>query len=194
MGEPPRDGDQRELVEQFIANWTALGGEAEIAVSARAAEKIVAFLGNPAGRTVVRWNDPLLEELALDEHLKRLGAEVYVWKAGADRDRIVEIAERADLGITAAHFAAAEPGTVVLLSGGDTARSVSLLPPAHLAVVPVSRLVPGLAEVMRELGRHRLPSSVNLITGPSRTADIENDLTVGVHGPGRVGVLFLEDR
>jgi L-lactate dehydrogenase complex protein LldG len=177
-----------------VENWRVLGGEAEVIAGAQAADKAAEILAGLEGRRVVRWNDPLLEELGLDEALRRVGASVYVWRAGAPREEALKAGEQADLGITGVHWAVAEPGTVVLLSGGDSPRSVSLLPPAYLAIVPLSRLVPSLTYVMREVSRRGLPSSLNFITGPSRTADIENDLSIGVHGPGKVYALVLEDR
>ncbi|HHY66730.1 MAG TPA: LUD domain-containing protein [Alicyclobacillus sp.] len=142
----------------------------------------------------MRWNDPLLDELGLDPALQAAGISVYVWRAGANRDEAIREVDRADLGVTTVHWVAAEPGSLALLSGGDTPRAVSLLPPAHLAVVPASRVVPGLTAIMREAALRGLSASLNFITGPSRTADIEMELTVGVHGPGRVYALLVEDR
>ncbi|MDI3257601.1 MAG: lactate utilization protein C [Kyrpidia sp.] len=188
------EGGPGKALELFLANWRALGGEADVVSADRAAARAAEILGEWKGQRVVRWNDPLLDETGVDRALKDAGASVYVWRTGVNREEAIREAQRADLGITTVHWAAAEPGTVVLLSGGDTPRSVSLLPPAYLALVPASRVVPRLTRVMREAVERGLSSSLNFITGPSRTADIENDLTIGVHGPGRVYALVLEDR
>ena len=99
----------------------------------------------------------------------------------------------ADAGITSADYALADTGTLVLFSGAEESRLVSLLPPKHIAVVPVSRLVDSLDDL---LARVPLPadstSSMILITGPSRTADIEQILVRGVHGPGEITVVLVD--
>ena len=105
--------------------------------------------------------------------------------------RIAQACVEADFGITSADYALAETGTLVMISGAEESRLVSLLPPAHIAVVPVSRLLENLDELL-----HRVPqpadgtSSMVLITGPSRTADIEQILVRGVHGPGEITVCW----
>ena len=100
----------------------------------------------------------------------------------------------ADIGITSADYALADTGSLVMISGAEESRLVSLLPPAHIAVVPVSRLLENLDELLL-----RIPtpadrtSSLVLITGPSRTADIEQILVRGVHGPGEITVILVDD-
>jgi L-lactate dehydrogenase complex protein LldG len=97
------------------------------------------------------------------------------------------------VGITGAFCAIAETGTLMTVSGRETPATVSLLPETHIAVVRKSRIVRGMEEAWQlardELGR--LPRSVNFISGPSRTADIEQTVTVGAHGPYRVHVIVV---
>ena len=97
------------------------------------------------------------------------------------------------IGITGAFCAIAETGTLMTLSGRDTPAAVSLLPETHVAVVMKSRIVRGMEEAWQlartELGR--LPRSVNFISGPSRTADIEQTVTLGAHGPYRVHIILV---
>jgi L-lactate dehydrogenase complex protein LldG len=96
-------------------------------------------------------------------------------------------------GITSADYALADTGSLVMLSGNEESRLVSLLPPAHIAVVPVSRLLTGLDELlMRVPTPAELTSAMVIITGPSRTADIEQILVRGVHGPGRITVILAD--
>jgi L-lactate dehydrogenase complex protein LldG len=98
----------------------------------------------------------------------------------------------ADLGITGADYALAETGTLVLLSSAEEARMISLLPPVHLAVVARDRILTNLDELFRILPHpDRQASSMVLITGPSRTADIEQILIRRVHGPGDLHALIL---
>ena len=97
------------------------------------------------------------------------------------------------VGITGAFCAVAETGTLMTISSRDTPAAVSLLPETHVAVVRTSRIVRGMEEAWQlarsELGR--LPRSVNFISGPSRTADIEQTVTLGAHGPYRVHVIVV---
>jgi L-lactate utilization protein LutC len=100
-----------------------------------------------------------------------------------------------EIGVSNAAYGLADTGSVVLLAGPDEPRGRSLLPPVHVSVLEVDRLVPGLAELFAELGPD-LPGSVAIVTGPSRTgpsrsADIEQVLALGVHGPGEVHVILV---
>jgi L-lactate dehydrogenase complex protein LldG len=97
------------------------------------------------------------------------------------------------VGITGAYCALAETGTLVVLSGPDTPGSVSLLPETHVAVVPCNRIVQGMEDawaLMRD-ERIAMPRAVNFVSGPSRTADIEQTVTLGAHGPARVHVVLV---
>jgi len=97
----------------------------------------------------------------------------------------------AAVGITGAEYALADTGTLVVMSATE-ARLASLLPPVHIAVIESSRILTGLDELLIQEPRpgDRTASMV-LITGPSRTADIEQILVRGVHGPGEVHVVIL---
>ena len=97
------------------------------------------------------------------------------------------------LGVTGVFCALAETGTLAMVSGPDTPASASLLPETHVALVPLARLVPHMEDawdLMRaELGR--LPRAVNYVSEPSRTADIEQTLVLGAHGPYRVHIVLV---
>ena len=97
------------------------------------------------------------------------------------------------VGITGAFCAIAETGTLMMCSGPDTPPAASLLPETHIAVIPRSRIVTGMEDAWALLRRERvtLPRAVNFISGPSRTADIEQTVTLGAHGPYRVHLLLL---
>lgn len=101
----------------------------------------------------------------------------------------------ADAGITDVQAAIAETGSLVCCSGPGRGRGLSLVPPIHIAVVRKSDIVPDLIDywASAERGGAALPSSIVLITGPSKTADIEGILITGVHGPREVHVVLVED-
>jgi L-lactate dehydrogenase complex protein LldG len=114
--------------------------------------------------------------------------------SGAGMQVEARAARDSDLvGITGAFCAVAETGTLMTVSGRDTPATVSLLPETHVAVVRASRIVRGMEEAWQlarsELGR--LPRAVNFISGPSRSADIEQTVTLGAHGPYRVHVIVV---
>jgi L-lactate dehydrogenase complex protein LldG len=98
------------------------------------------------------------------------------------------------VGITGAFCAIAETGTLMLLSGVDTPANTSLVPETHIALLPISRIVPGMEDgydLMRS-ERGLPPRAVNFVSGPSRTADIEQKMVMGAHGPYRVHVILIE--
>jgi len=101
-----------------------------------------------------------------------------------------EVPEIEGAEVSHAAYALADTGSVVLLSS-DEPRARSLLPFTHVTIVREDRILPGLAELFEALGAD-LPSSVAIVTGPSRSADIEQKLTVGVHGPGEVHVVLMQ--
>jgi L-lactate dehydrogenase complex protein LldG len=97
------------------------------------------------------------------------------------------------LGITGAFCAIAETGTLVILSGADTPTATTLLPDTHIAVLRAERVVAGMEEAFALIRREleRLPRAMNMISGPSRTGDIEQTIVLGAHGPYRVHILVL---
>jgi len=115
------------------------------------------------------------------------------WR-GAGIDVAVREARDADLvGITGAFCAISETGTLMTLSGRETPSTVSLLPETHIAVVRKSRIVRGMEEAWQLLREELVtpPRAVHFISGPSRTADIEQTVTIGAHGPYRVHVILV---
>lgn len=99
-----------------------------------------------------------------------------------------------DACVTGAVAAVAETGSIVV-SSRDGHRAGCMVPPLHIAVVGVSRIVPDLIDAFGWIGRMEdLPAALTIITGPSKTADIEGILVTGVHGPRRVVAMVVEDR
>jgi L-lactate dehydrogenase complex protein LldG len=97
------------------------------------------------------------------------------------------------VGITGAYCAIAETGTLMMLSGAGTPPSVSLLPETHIAVVRRDRIVSRMEDswALCRAERSELPRAATFISGPSRTADIEQTVTLGAHGPYRVHVVLV---
>lgn len=136
-------------------------------------------------RSAVASGDPEASTAAAD--LEALGVAVRPF------DGVASCTE-ADLGVTGASWAIAATGTVVADAGRAGGRAASLLPPVHLAVVPMDRLVATAGDVFRRMSQIHPdgpPSQLVLITGPSRSGDIELQLTVGVHGPKHVVTVLV---
>jgi len=97
------------------------------------------------------------------------------------------------LGITGVFCAIAETGTLVVLTGAETPTATTLLPDTHIAVLRIERIVTGMEEAFALIARERgrMPRAVNLISGPSRTGDIEQTIVLGAHGPYRVHIIVV---
>jgi len=98
------------------------------------------------------------------------------------------------LGITGSFCAIAETGTLVFTTGADTPSATMLLPDTHVCVVQGARIVPGMEEAFALVRREHdvMPRAVNLVSGPSRTGDIEQTIVLGAHGPFRVHILLVD--
>lgn len=163
-------------LDRFRSELTALGVDSHVEATAAAVRDRVASLVD--GHRVLSW-DP-----------ERLPYGLVVADALHGRDPRDDQA-RAGMGLTGCDAAIAETGSLVLLSGPGKSRAVSLLPPVHLAVVPREVLCSSMGEFFRaHADALRGAACCTVITGPSRTADIELTLTLGVHGPGRVIVVI----
>lgn len=172
-----------ERVERFRATLERVGGRVERAASlAGALERVQALAAARGVHRVALSDAPGLAPLA-----RWSGVEL----SGPDSPRGELLA--AELGVSSAQWGIAETGTVVLESARERHRLVSLLPPVHVALLPAARLLGTLGEALSALRTSTgAPASrtITFVTGPSRTADIELTLVVGVHGPRELHVLL----
>jgi L-lactate dehydrogenase complex protein LldG len=172
-----------ERIDQFRRALEKLGGKLHVAASREEARERVATL--VAGRAAVASNNPYLAACGIHE---LAGVATGFTSEAALR----EASAGAAAGITSADYGLADTGTLVLLSSAREARMISLLPPLHVAVIPRESILTGLDELLTVLADPaEASSSMLLITGPSRTADIEQILVRGVHGPGEIHVIVL---
>jgi L-lactate dehydrogenase complex protein LldG len=170
-------------IESFRARIEALAGKTHRAESMEDARSYVADV--LLGRSAVASNAPILRQCGIT---RIAGVESGI----TDRVRLRELCSTAACGITGADYALADTGTLVMLASPQEGRMISLLPPTHIAIVERARLLTGLDELLSILPRPaEQTSSMVLITGPSRTADIEQILVRGVHGPGEIHVLVV---
>ncbi len=137
------------------------------------------------------WETEFIKELDLKGGLKNAGLKLITAK---NKNRIA----KSDIGITEVDYAIADTGTLVLMANKNQPRSTSLLPPIHLAIVRPKNLVRNINDLFVILKSkleegEDLTNCMTFITGPSRTADIELNLTLGVHGPKELYVLLISD-
>lgn len=191
-------GDEAEaggmhLIEEFRRELTAVGGHAEhVHHPDELRTHLEALRRGLNLEKMVRDEDGSFEQQNYGPWLQAIEAAGFQSvPLNADRPAIAA----ADVGITLADWGIANTGSIVLAAAPGRPRFVSLLPPVHIALLPVSRLVRSRATVFARLSDDKaeipVPSNISIITGPSRTADIESDLSIGVHGPGRVHVFML---
>ncbi len=167
-----------ELREQFRRELTALGGQVVCCTPHELTARLVDFLRERG-----------IDRVQLTESLPGV-AEADLTAAGFEVGR--EADERLRVGITPVIAGIAESGSLLVSADSKDALLASLLPSLHLAVMNVSQLVGTLAEALARPEARRSAASV-IITGPSRTADIEMTLTIGVHGPGELCVFMIDD-
>ena len=153
--------------------------------------------------TVVRSAHSAVDILDIERALEGSGVEVRTMAldAGdaAERDEQRRVNREsmigATMGITGVDYAIAETGSAVIVARQGASRLVSLLPPVHVAIVEHGQALPSLDELfalLRErFGAGDVESYMNIITGPSRSADIEYQLVTGVHGPGEVHMVIV---
>ena len=143
---------------------------------------------------VILAKDPLLSGLRTADALGKTG-KVRVWKTEDSRENNIRFAEKAAVGIAVAKMALSESATVLLFSQQGCGRSVTLLPESVIYIIPESCIRPRLTQGMQFLRQKKesLPSSVNFVSGPSATSDIELVRVVGVHGPVHVVHIVVND-
>jgi L-lactate dehydrogenase complex protein LldG len=177
----PAPRDEWEPLKRFRERALSLASTVDEAASfADAPQRVAAYLRERAlPMRAVCWRE-LVE-------LDWMGSGIEVESRGARGDDLV--------GITGACCAVAETGTLVVLSGPETPPSVSLLPETHIALVRCSSVLRNMEDAWAWIRSREetLPRAVSFISGPSRTADIEQTVTLGAHGPYRVHIVLIAD-
>jgi len=110
---------------------------------------------------------------------------------GQSKGDLRSFCSTAEVGLSGAEVALAETGSIIVSSGAGRSRLATLLPPVHLAVVPTSKLTTDLF-TWTAARQGQVPANTVIISGPSKTADIEQVLAIGVHGPKRFIVVLYE--
>ncbi len=150
------------------------------------APTLVAFLRANNVKTIALPTSKLLAQLAIADALRKAGFDARMWET-MSLDELYDI----DCGLTDAWAAVAEVGALVMRGSPEHGRALSLVPPIHVAILEPKNFVPDLVDLFQKMPADQNDKFV-LITGPSKTADIEMNLVTGVHGPGVVQVFILQ--
>jgi len=192
-----------QTLARFEREFERVGGVFHRVPAWTDAPEAIAAIARARGmRTVVTWDAGALGADVAAE-LARRGLQTHAMPIDVPDARARALVRAtiaaADLGVTGVDLAIAETGSLLLVSDAGRPRSTSLLPPCHVALFDRTALVESLAQVGVFLEAwHEGPVSgarggvITIITGPSRTADIELTLTRGVHGPKEVHAIFVE--
>lgn len=178
------------LVDLFIERAGEVGMRARRVAPGHLAEELTRLLqdANPRRAALCVTPGPLAD--AASSALRAWDGAVVDWSAGPGLDPLYD----AGAGVTDVIAAIAETGTLVVGPGPRHSRGAFLVPPVHVALVEPARILPDLVDLWPALGpAQRLPAALTLISGPSKTADIEGILITGVHGPRDVHVLVVSE-
>lgn len=176
-------GSTESEIQLFLDEIKKLSGVGQRLAPNGIADALKTIIADNNIRKATLWHIPLFEQLGIEETLRNLG--VGIVSPNADKHEMA----LCDLGITEADYLLPETGTIVLRSSYEKPRAVSLLPRIHLALVRPEMLRPDMHQVFAEA---KQSNYLVLITGPSRTADIELTTTLGVHGPKELFVWMVE--
>jgi len=178
-----------DLAERFCAALTANGGEAHRTASLpEALDLLGRLLAEWQAQRVVVNPEPPLDQVDFAARWPSLHWQV----AGQTAGDLRAFCAAADVGLGSAEAVLAETGTVVIRSGARQSRLAVLLPPIHVVIAPTSRLTLDIFTWTSGL-RGPLPASLTLVSGPSKSADIEQTMAVGVHGPKRLVVILADN-
>jgi L-lactate dehydrogenase complex protein LldG len=195
---------REELLPKFESELAKVTGVAHRAASAAELDEVLGGIMRASkGDSVVLSRNPLLARLGLGERLRAQGVSVTEWPAAGEPTKESQASYReacfsATVGITGIDWALAETGSLVVTSQSEGSQLASLAPPIHVALYTRDQLLESLDDVLERLPLGRDPDdaaagrSVVFITGVSRTADIEQILIRGVHGPRELHAVLIE--
>jgi L-lactate dehydrogenase complex protein LldF len=178
--------DTENLLTKFADELETLGGKFILCLPAEVSQKVLGILQVHDIDEILAWDAAYLPNRLL-ERLSEAGIQISVPNAEG-----LQASSHFRAGLSGASAAIAETGSLLILGGPGRPLTASLLPEIHIALVREEDIIAQLNQALKLAEIKQAPAAV-LITGPSRTADIEMALTIGVHGPGELHVICMED-
>jgi len=196
-----------DSLTRFEAEFGKVAGQSYRASTDLELERILrTIIDSSQSAEVVLTRNPLLGQIGLPEKLRAWGKSGIQWTAGpagepesASEKEFRACCFSAGVGVSGVDYVLAETGSLVLTSQAEGCQLASLAPPIHVALYRQSQVISSLDEILERLpmatnlGANAAGRSIVLITGPSRTADIEQILIRGVHGPREVHAILVEE-
>lgn len=193
------DTSPAALLDRFTRELTALKGAVfPVTGEAAALDQVMKLLAQENTTRVLAWDFAYIPVTGLESALRDSGIEIiHPNTHHADRDALLAACAGAQVGITGADAAAATTGSLIFTTAPGRGRIPTVLPPVHIAVIALDQIMPRLESwfaAQRQTGLTAFTHSANFcfISGPSRTGDIEMELILGVHGPGKVQVVVKQ--
>lgn len=182
-----------QIAARFKDAYEALSGQVHLAAGPKEASAVIARIVKEAGATRVALS---LDDAALAADIQgACGNGVAVLSEPFAPEGVIDRLDAVEIGVTSAAFAVAEAGALVEFATDDARRLVSTLPRTHIGVLYSKTILETLKEsaglIRTFMETHPTNAAVTFISGPSRTADIEMQLTLGVHGPERAEVVII---
>jgi L-lactate dehydrogenase complex protein LldG len=184
INEPRHSESVDSEIERFLGEVKKLSGVGRELSPSDIDSALKTLVAEQSIRKATVWETPHLKQLGITEILNSLGVDLV--SPNANKHEMAQC----DLGITEADYLLPETGTLVLRSSAEKPRAVSLLPRVHLAIVRPGMLRADMHQVFAEA---KDSNYLVFITGPSRTADIELTVTLGVHGPKNLYVWIMKE-
>jgi L-lactate dehydrogenase complex protein LldG len=194
----PPDSGLEDYVRRFRAELEALSSRVYGPLDAEGvAETVARLIGERGSPRVLAWSEAEIGCPPLRDRLERASVGMVSGDVPntADHQAVLEQLAEVEVGLTGAVAGLADTGSIVVASGPGRARIASLLPPVHIAILRLSRMYPTLQDWLAAGGADLVKETANLvvITGGSRTSDIELQLTLGMHGPKELHVVLYRD-
>jgi L-lactate dehydrogenase complex protein LldF len=193
-----KNNTTKELVEKFSQELHSLGSKLILCKSENLQEKLTAELVQLKSTKLLIWDElPGLPDVSIAKLADHAGCTILSSKLlqrnPARREGILWLSQ-ADTGITGAIAAFADTGTIVVKSGKNLSQLASLLPANHIILLPRSKLFPSFDDWQKTVSVDEIRDNqcLSFISGPSRTADIEMTLTIGVHGPSNLTIICVD--
>ena len=181
----------QKLRDIFIANARAVGVDVHRCDAGGLSAALLEIVRKTGGPVILAADPLLTGDVA--QCLTEAFTECHIWDAGAGREKNLALAEKAKVGVARAEMALAESATTLLSCHGGNGRSITLLPENSVIVIRAETILPRLTQAMDWLHQQKtLPASVNFVSGPSSTADIELGRVQGVHGPLELAYIIVE--
>lgn len=180
-------GTDARLAELFAKRAEDLKMKAAFVSAGELVGQLVEFLREQKCGKIVVAEAPVLERLGVRAALLAAGFEVRGW----EEIQLDELYDWGDCSVTDVAYAVAETASLVIKPTAGQGRGLSLVPMVHVAVIEPEKLVPDLLDLMAVVNAEGVARNIILISGPSKTADIEMNVVTGVHGPNVVKAFIL---